>query len=222
MARCRPALLALLLLLAACGGSDDQDTPPVQTPPIQTPPVEPTANEARDIVDTQLDISIAALTGSATITFAPSESDGASLKTRGLTVEGVRDERGELLYEIVDGRLDVGLGASKEERNITVDYRFTVQNAFEGLLPGGTTLIWPYYCENLFPCHTEPSDGTRFGLTVNDTPANTVTVYPTIVPAQAPPYMIAWASGDYTKIDLGTTLGGTSIAVWHLPQSAAA
>ena len=219
MASWRPALL---LLLSSCGGSEVPGPPQDEPPITQPPPIAPTRNDARDIVDTQLDISIAALQGSATITFGPSDSDGASLKTGGLTVDAVRDERGDVLFEIVDGRLDVGLGASKEERNVTVDYRFAVQNAFDGLLVGGTTLIWPYYCENLFPCHTEPSDGTRFGLTLRDTPENAVTVHPALVPAQAPPYMIAWASGDYTKLDLGTTAQGTAIAAWHLPQSATA
>lgn len=214
MASWRPLLLVFGTV--ACGAADD----PEGTTPPDTRPVAPTMNEARDIVDTQLDISIAALRGSATITFGPSDQDGASLKTRGLTVDSVRDDRGDLLFEIVDGRLDVGLGASTEERHITVDYGFAVQNAFDGLLAGGMTLIWPYYCENLFPCHTEPSDGTRFGLTLRDAPE--LTVFPTVVPAEAPPYMIAWASGDYTKLDLGSTERGTAIAAWHLPNSAAA
>jgi hypothetical protein len=34
----------------------------------------------------------------------------------------------------------------------------------EGSFPDGMTFTWPYFCDNLFPCHPEPSDGLRFTL----------------------------------------------------------
>jgi aminopeptidase N len=57
-------------------------------------------------------------------------------------------------------------------------------------------------------------------LQLRDTPAGLTAVYPSSLGFEAPSYMIAWASGDYTKLDLGITALGTSIAAWHLPESA--
>jgi aminopeptidase N len=42
-------------------------------------------------------------------------------------------------------------------------------------------------------------------------------VFPTSIPSDAPAYQLAWATGEYTEIALGTTSGGTRLSVWHLP-----
>src|SRR5439155_6115404 len=42
------------------------------------------------------------------------------------------------------------------------------------------------------------------------------------IPADAPSYMLAWAVGDYTKVDLGTTSAGRKVSVSYLPGGKAA
>src|SRR5262249_26454179 len=79
----------------------------------------------------------------------------------------------------------------------------------------------PYFCGNLFPCHSDPADGTTFELALSD--PHGVAVYPTTIPAPAPSYQIAWAVGAYTEMPVGTTTAGTAISVFGLPgQDAAA
>jgi len=100
---------------------------------------------------------------------------------------------------------------------ITVAYAYQLHDAFDGAATDGYTLLWPYYCGNLFPCKSDPADGTTFTLQVNGVPDGQVAVYPPVIAAEAPSYMIAWAIGDYTRIDLGTTGAGTAVVVWYLP-----
>ena len=35
----------------------------------------------------------------------------------------------------------------------------------------GYSLLWPYHCGNLFPCHSQPRDGTTLSLAVTGVPA---------------------------------------------------
>jgi aminopeptidase N len=67
----------------------------------------------------------------------------------------------------------------------------------------------------LFPCNPDPSDGLRFTLVLTDTPAGAITVSGAAAQFDAPSYMIGWASGNYTKLELGRTSAGTELAVWH-------
>src|SRR5262249_20747325 len=76
---------------------------------------------------------------------------------------------------------------------------------------------WPYFCGNLFPCHSRPADGTTFTLSLGDVPAGSTAVYPHEIAEEAPPYMLAFAVGGYAKQTLGQTANGTQVSVYWLP-----
>src|SRR5207244_137391 len=83
-----------------------------------------------------------------------------------------------------------------------------------------STLIWPYYCGNLFPCHSSLGDGITFSVKVTGAPMGQTTIVPGPVTLPSPSYMVAWATGAYTMIDLGVTASGTHIVAYHLPGGA--
>jgi hypothetical protein len=177
----------------------------------------PTRNERRGVASTDLDISFEGRRGRARVTFEASETAGASLRAGGLQIDGVYGQDGEAIqFLTADGRLDLALPASAQEVAVTVDY----QNALGGSLPVQSTFTWPYFCENLFPCHPEPSDGLRFTVELNDTPAGTTSITSASPELDAPAYMVAWATGVYTKIELGRTNAGTELAVWQRADAA--
>jgi hypothetical protein len=176
----------------------------------------PSSDPSRDLLDTALALDVTALTGRATITFVPSmASTGASFDVHGLIVRDVRGPLGPLQYQVVDGRLDVGVPLGTVE--LTIDYDFTLQDDLNGLSSSGSTYLWPYHCGNLFPCKSETSEGQSFALTVTGVPEGQIAVYPSIIPANAPSYMPALAIGAYSQIELGTTPSGTRLSVWVLP-----
>ena len=170
------------------------------------------ANGGEQIAATGLAFDLAAMTGTATITL---ETPGnVALEVEGLTIASVRDDRGNRHYKLADGKLLV----THVRGDLVVDYGFAQQTMANGLLPGGSTVIWPYFCGNLFPCHSQPADGTTFDLALTSIPAAARAVYPAEIASEAPPYMIAWAVGDYTKVALGTTDAGTHVSVSYLPE----
>lgn len=172
----------------------------------------------RDILHTALDISLASLSGSARIEVAGSDSGAASFEAQGLEILAVSDADGAPLeHELVDGRLDVGLPPSDAPQSLVVDYTFGLQTELDGLLDQGSTLLWPYFCGNLFPCKSAPDDGLTFELTVRDGPEGTTTVFPMGIETDAPSYMIAWATAEYSEIELGVTPSGTRLSAWHYP-----
>lgn len=199
-----------ITVLAACGGS---------SAPIHEP-VQPIANAAREIVDTKLVVDVTAKTATATITFGPSTEPGASLEVGDLAIATVTSEGADVMFAANAKQLDLGLAASTE--NVTVEIAYTWQNheSFEGASKDGYTLVWPYFCGNLFPCHSAPADGTTFTLDLQGVPAGQTAVFPPEIPGEAPSYQIAWAIGDYTQLDLGTTTAGTLVSMWHLPNDA--
>jgi aminopeptidase N len=201
---------SLLLGLAACG--DDGGALDVDAgvyPPM--------ADLARDIVDTGLDVDLAARTAKATITLAPSGSTGASFEVGDLTITSVTANGLPLMFRVAQKQLDVGVPPSTEPLTLVIDYGFRLHENSDGLDSDGFTLTWPYYCGNLFPCHSHPTDGTRFELSVHGQAAGTVVAPPTI-PAEAPSYMVAWATGEYTRLELGTTTAGTKVGMWYGPN----
>ncbi|NVB77009.1 MAG: peptidase M1, partial [Kofleriaceae bacterium] len=125
----------------------------------------------------------------------------------------VTDSRGNRRYKIADGKLLVSNVLGK----LVVEYSFTQHDNADGLLPGGSTVLWPYFCGNLFPCHSQPSDGTQFTLSLDGVPASKQAIYPESIDADSPPYMLAWAVGAYTKNPLGTTTAGTTVSTYWLP-----
>lgn len=205
----------LLVALAACGGSP---SPAPDAPAV----VPPTANPARDIVDTQLAFDVTALTGTATITFAASDMPGASLEVGDLTIESVRLEGADLAYApgIAVRTIDLALPASDAAVAVEIAFRYKHQTGSKGASASGYTLLWPYYCGNLFPCHSRPADGTTFQLELAGVPEGKTALYPAMV-AEAPSYQIAWTIDAYTELPLGATTAGTQLSVWYRPNELA-
>jgi aminopeptidase N len=195
-----------LLLLAACGGNDPL--------PDALPP---TANTAREVIDTKLAIDLAGMTGVATITFGASTTPGASLEINGLTIDGVTQNGADLPFKagpVGTKELDLALPASDQQLAVAISYHWMDHEGFMGVSAKGFTLDWPYYCSNIFPCHSQPSDGTTFALDLQGVPAGKMAVFPATIDNDAPAYQLAWAIDGFTQSDLGTTTNGTAISVW--------
>jgi aminopeptidase N len=202
----RPALV-VILVAAACG--DDGGSQPDAG-------LAPTANATREILDTQLAFDVTALSGTATIVFAASATPGATLEVGDLVIDSV-----SVPHAVADKLMTLALPASASELSVDVAFHYSHHTAFDGVSPKGYTLLWPYHCGNLFPCHSDPSDGTTFSsLAVTGVPDGATAVYPTTV-SEAPSYQIAFSVDMYTEVPLGTTTAGTQIVVWHRPANAA-
>ncbi len=166
---------------------------------------------AVNVKATHLDVDLASKSAVATIELE--KNGNVALEVGGLTISGVTDDRGNRRHTINGGKLRV----SNVRGPLVVTYTFTQHDNADGLLPGGSTVVWPYFCGNLFPCHSQPADGTTFTLALDGVPPGKTAVYPESIDAEAPPYMIAWAVGAYTKANLGTTAAGTKLSVHWLP-----
>jgi len=208
----RPALAAFLIatVVAACG-DDGGGSPDAGNVPV--------ANPAREIIDTQLSFDVTALTGTATITFGASTTPGATLEVGDLMISSVTVPH---TVDATAKTMDLALPASASESTVEVTFSYTYKNNFNGASMVGYTLLWPYYCGNLFPCHSAPSDGTTFGLALTGVPPGKTAVYPTTISNQAPSYQIAWSVADLTEVNVGTTSAGTQLSIWHLPNQATA
>ena len=198
-------LLGLLITAAACSAEepieDDQDF--LDGKSDGASPV--------DIAATSLDVDLATRTAVATIELE--KNGNVILEVGGLTIDDVTDDRGHRKHTITGGKLRV----SSVRGPLVVSYGFQQHDMANGLLPGGSTVIWPYFCGNLFPCHSKPADGVRFELSIDHVPAGKKAIYPETIATDAPPYMLAWAVGAYTKAALGTTTAGTKVSVNWLP-----
>jgi aminopeptidase N len=204
----RRLLSCLLLSLGACSSSPSPTPDAAQTPP--------TANPDREVIDTALKIDYAGMTGIATVTLGPSTSPGGSLEAEGLTIDSVMVNGAPILFT-PGMTLLLGLDASDQPTPVVISYHWMDHEGFTGASSKGFTLDWPYYCGNVFPCHSQPSDGTTFSLELANTPAGMQAIYPTTIPAQAPAYQLAWSIDSYTQLDLGTTPAGTLVSVWYRP-----
>lgn len=223
------------LLIAAVGGlaiACDEEAP-AANPSAETGPADdltsrpaPSSDWSRDILETKLAVDIEAKSATATVVLAGSSSRGASFEAGGLTVTSVVGPKGPLRFRKVDRRLDVGVPSTPVDSSIslTISYAYETRPAgsLTGQLPSGTTLVWPYFCGNLFPCHSNPNDGLRFSLDVSGVPDGQRVVFPAQIPTDAPSYQAAWAVGDYTSTTLGTTPAGTRVTLHTLPGDEAA
>ena len=169
-------------------------------------------SSAVDVQSTNLDVDLASKTAVATIELE--KYGNVALEAGGLTIKKVTDGRGNRRFRIVGGKLLV----SNVRSPMVVEYSFTQHSNADGLLPGGSTVLWPYWCGNLFPCHSQPADGTTFTLNLDGVPSNKKAIYPESIDAESPPYMLAWAVGSYTKKELGTTTAGTKVSTFWLPN----
>ncbi len=181
------------------------------------------AELARDILATSLAFDVTAHTGRARIQLGPAGSPGAAFEAQGLAVTAVRDDAsGAALSYRVDGNL-LHVEAPAAATTVVIEYGYheRVPADFQGA-SASYTLTWPYYCGNVFPCHSDPADGVRFDLALTGVPAGQLAVYPPTIPANAPSYQLAWAIGAYGTVDLGTTPAGTHLTVRYLPADEAA
>lgn len=204
------ALLPFLFLSSlGCPGPVGDTAVPWDPPPASE-------DWSRDLLHTALVVDMDAMSAVATITVAAGESTGLSLEVQGLELAAVYAPEGELDWMVTEGRLDVGLPAGGADPVVVVEYGFVPQESFEGWSERGSSLVWPYFCGNLFPCHSDPADGLSFELEVRTETDGSVLVYPETIPADAPSYQIAWAMGTYERLDLGTTAGGVGLEAWYL------
>ncbi|MBM7116705.1 M1 family metallopeptidase [Archangium primigenium] len=201
-------------------GTDLPECPRLCDARAQGEPPAAGADLSRDIRSTALNVKLDSLEATALIQVAGSSSDTLSLKVGSLRITGVSGRCGPLKYTVKDGQLDVGLPGWAS--SVRVDYVLQQSPDFDGYLPSGTSFIWPSFCGNLYPCHPALADGATFSLQLENVPAGKKAIYAESIPGDAPPYMLAWAVGDYTEKDLGRTTAGTQVAVWYLPGEEAA
>jgi aminopeptidase N len=180
-----------------------------------------TANVSRDVVSTKLDVDLASRSGTAHIVFAEAAAQGATLDVSGLQVQAVTHAGEPVEFqrrpEGAKVWLDLDVPAG-ESFDVDVAYTYRRQSNFDGELSGGSTFTWPYFCGNLFPCDPNPVDGLTFELDVKNPPPGKTVVYPPAIPGDAPPYMAAWAVGNYGYKQLGTTPSGIEVGVYGFPQ----
>jgi aminopeptidase N len=222
-----PRRVALLsLVLAACGT--------VKPPPVDAGvpdgglPVKPSAKAdlTRDVLDVGLDLDLATRAGRASITVAPSTDTGLSFEVGALSILSVQLDGQPLDFTVAQGlarqrRLDIGVPVSTSPSTVTIDYGFPERSTFDGWLPSlGVTFLWPYFCSNLFPCHSDPKEGATYSLRVTGAAPGLTVVAPTRIPNPAPSYMPAFAVGDYRYVRLGSTDAGTEVGYYVLPQEA--
>jgi hypothetical protein len=200
------------MLAGACGGDSAPPDPPEGDPPEFRP--RAAGDEDRDVHHTSLSVDVGAMSATAAITVAADPSRGLTLEVGDLAIDAVYDDHGPLNYTTSGKNLVVGIPDTKKEHTLSVDYRYSAHNDFDGVMESGTTLTWPYYCGNVFPCRSAPSDGLTFALSL--TGVSGTAVYPEAIPGQSPAYMLAWAIGDYTYRNLGTTTSGTEVGVYYL------
>jgi aminopeptidase N len=172
------------------------------------------SNWERGIDHMWLHLELSDLTGQATLLLEPDGTDTISLEAGGLIIEAVFADRGPLDYEVRDGALHVQLDGAQE---LSVDYRFGVQDASSGFSKDGSSVIWPTYCGNLFPCRSEPADGLTLEMSVSGYRDGLMALYPESWESEAPAYMVALAVGDYSCDVLGSTTSGTDVSVCWLP-----
>ena len=104
--------------------ADGADVAVDATPDAVAPtPVQPTANRARDIVETKLAFDVTALTAKATVTFAASDKPGATLEVGGLTLDTVRLDGADLPFARAGKRINLGLPAHERPLNVELTYR---------------------------------------------------------------------------------------------------
>lgn len=217
-----------LMFIGACGGgggNSPQVTP--QMPDAPLPPVTPQmlpsagVDWGRDILSTELSVNVVTRFASALIELAGSESQAASFEIGDLQISDVEaDVDGELRsleHYTEEGALHIGVPESVSPAAFTVHYRYQNHEDFDGAMASGLTFVWPYFCGNLFPCKSDPNDGLQFKLSLSGIPMQQEAVFPQEIPADAPSYMLGWAIGDYTYLDLGVTSAGTQIGAWYLP-----
>jgi len=177
---------------------------------------QPSTNWERDLLSTDLEVDLETLEAVAIVEIDEANRVGASLEVGDLEIAEVLGPQGPVNHRVEDGRLDLGVPA-QQAVELQIRYRLHTRGKLEGLTQGGATFSWPYFCGNLFPCKSDPSDGLRFTLSLAGVPEGQRAVFPAEIPSDAPSYMLAWVVGDYQQLELGTTAAGTRISAFYLP-----
>lgn len=197
--------LCWMALLSACGNDKTQD------------PGADAGARVQDIQTIDLALDLAALTGRATVTVAPALPAGeARLSVGGLEITRVRVDGEVVDADIARGALIVAGDGDLIE--IEVDYIFLARGPldFDGWMPDlGVTFIWPYYCQNLYPCDPSMEDGVVFSMDVTGVGAGLTAIYPRTTVSDGPAYMAGLTVGAYSEVDVGSTPSGTVIKAWH-------
>ncbi|MFO0750323.1 MAG: M1 family aminopeptidase [Myxococcota bacterium] len=216
--------LALVASLA-CAACDDTTSDPATT---VDPGDDGSGKEDRGgipvdwtsrVESTWLHIDLSDKSGEASIWFEPGDQQTVSLEAGDLVVDDVYDDDGPVKWQKKTTTLNIQHAVN--DGPIHIDYHFAREKQGEGYAKNGSTVIWPYYCGNLFPCRSEPSDGSTFELAVSGYPSGSQAIYPESIPAEAPPYTLAFAVGKYTCQDLGKTKNRTTVSVCWLPNGKA-
>ncbi len=199
--------LLFVIAVAACSKTPGPGAPDAL--------LAPTANPARQIVDTKLAFDVTALSGTATVTFAPSAEPGATVEVGDLAIETVKIDTTDISFAITAKKLDLGLPASDQPLPVTFTYHYLAHEQFTGASKLGFTFLWPYFCGNLFPCHSDPSDGTTFSLDLTGVPAGKTAIFSHGISNEAPAYQVAWVIDDFIEKPLGATTAGTQVSLFH-------
>lgn len=214
------AVLGSLVVLAACAAEPGMDT--------AEDDARGDTGLSRDIVDTHVALDVANHHGTATLEVAAFSGRALSFEVGELVIERVVVDDVETAFSLAKTtprgqRLDLRVPSSSTARHVVIDYTFPDQRELHGYLPQRQlSFSWPVFCQNWFPCHTNPADGTRFGLDVRGIPTGSTLVAPSRIDTDAPSYMLAFAFGDYTWHELGTTAAGTRVGVYTTPRTESA
>ena len=203
-----PLPVLSLLMAAACGQPSGA--------PDARGPIEPTENWQRDLLSTDLAFDIEARTALARIVFAEGTQDGASLEVGSLDILSVQLDGQDVPQRRVGTQLDLGLAASATG-TIEIRYQFEPQAGFEGYRSEGSTLTWPTWCGNLFPCKSDPAEGARYSVSTSGVPRGETAIATPALTTDAPAYMVAFAHGIYEYASRGQTAAGTEVGVYFRP-----
>ena len=175
----------------------------------------------RDIVLTTLSFDVTAHTGHARIQLAASPTPGVAFEAGGLQITAAHDDAtGAAVTVMMDASL-IHLAVPAAANTVDIDFSYQEHSPADFMgANAGYTLLWPYYCGNLYPCHSDPAHGSQYALSLTGVPSGMIAVYPPQIIANAPAYQLAWAVGDYASISLGTTTAGTHLTVHHFPADA--
>lgn len=176
---------------------------------------------ACDVLSTHLSIDLSSRQAEARITIDATDGSPCFLEAQGLQIRETSTigERPRHLQAAVEGgRLHVELPPTPETAGVAIAYVFEAQPPPAGAILVGTTLTWPYRCGTLFPCNSDPSDGSTFEIELTGLMDGHVAVYPSSISTDAPAYMVAWTVGEYRHHDLGSTERGTRISLWSEPR----
>jgi aminopeptidase N len=177
----------------------------------------------RDILSTHLELDLQARKGVATIELQGSlVSQAATFEIGDLTISGVEGETGPLNFALETGQhgalLDVGIPSSADASTLVISYSFASHRMFDGWnAVTGTSFLWPYFCGNLYPCRSTPSDGVKLSMSVRGYDDDYVALYPQSLQADAPSYMLGITVGQLEEVELGKTTNGTELGAWLLP-----